>query len=248
MNTVVAAMEGNHPHPTNQKSFHLEIDRARDCAEIVIDDKAGLNHQLESVTEKVIATLEGIGEMPRESPIGGRIWATGGGEATRWWHLGVEGPRIAGANARTGRGHDILIVTEGNQTMKRQDWYSRHGSGRYKYLLLQQMSFNTRIHPEFQIEFPPGSVLVSLGANGKLVVDEGYAWNGATMCPDFETIMRGTLAHDALYQLMREGVLEKTWREESDRLLREICIADGTSWILAWTIFLGVRAGGWSRV
>ena len=132
-------MEGNHPHPTNQKSFHLEIDRARDCAEIVIDDKAGLNHQLESVTEKVIATLEGIGEMPRESPIGGRIWATGGGEATRWWHLGVEGPRIAGASPDFSVRRERRVLSVG-EIPTRQQWIHVHNTHLATFLINQEVA------------------------------------------------------------------------------------------------------------
>ena len=63
---VIAAMEARHPHLTNRKSFYVEISRARDRAELVTDDAAGLKAQLEAVTGARIAALEGIGETPRE--------------------------------------------------------------------------------------------------------------------------------------------------------------------------------------
>ena len=65
---VIAAMEARHKHLTTQKSFYVEISRARDRAELVTDDAADLKAQLESVTGERIAALEAIGEMPREDP------------------------------------------------------------------------------------------------------------------------------------------------------------------------------------
>ena len=65
---VIAAMEARHPHLTTQKSFYVEISRARDRAELVTDDAKELRAQLEAATGERIAALEGIGEMPREAP------------------------------------------------------------------------------------------------------------------------------------------------------------------------------------
>ena len=60
VDTVIAAMEANHPHLTTQKSFYVEISRARDRAELVTDDKAALKEQLESATGERIAALEAV--------------------------------------------------------------------------------------------------------------------------------------------------------------------------------------------
>ena len=68
VDNVIAAMEARHPHLTTQKSFYVEISRARDRAELVTDDAADLRAQLEAVTGERIAALEAIGEMPREDP------------------------------------------------------------------------------------------------------------------------------------------------------------------------------------
>ena len=65
---VIAAMEARHKHLTTQKSFYVEISRARDRAELVTDDAADLKAQLEAVTGERIAALEAVGEMPREDP------------------------------------------------------------------------------------------------------------------------------------------------------------------------------------
>ncbi|MYF87332.1 MAG: relaxase domain-containing protein [Rhodospirillaceae bacterium] len=62
---VIAAMEARHRHLTTQKSFYVEISRARDRAELVTDDAKALREQLEAVTGERIAALEAIGEMTR---------------------------------------------------------------------------------------------------------------------------------------------------------------------------------------
>ena len=63
VDNVIAAMEARHKHLTTQKSFYVEISRARDRAELVTDDAAELRAQLQAVTGERIAALEGIGEM-----------------------------------------------------------------------------------------------------------------------------------------------------------------------------------------
>ena len=68
VDSVIAAMEARHPHLTTQKSFYVEISRARDRAELVTDDAADLRAQLQAATGERIAALEGIGEMKREAP------------------------------------------------------------------------------------------------------------------------------------------------------------------------------------
>ncbi len=66
VDNVIAAMESRHKHLSTQKSFYVEISRARDRAELVTDDAAELRAQLEAVTGERIAALEAIGGMPRD--------------------------------------------------------------------------------------------------------------------------------------------------------------------------------------
>ena len=68
VDNVIAAMEARHPHLTTQKSFYVEISRARDRAELVTDDAAELRTRLQEATGERIAALEGVGEMAREAP------------------------------------------------------------------------------------------------------------------------------------------------------------------------------------
>ena len=46
VDTVIAAMEAEHPHLTTQKSFYVEISRARHRAELVTDDRRALGEHL----------------------------------------------------------------------------------------------------------------------------------------------------------------------------------------------------------
>ena len=60
VDTVIAAMEANHPNLTTQKTLYVEISRARDRAELVTDDRAALRERLEAATGERIAALEAV--------------------------------------------------------------------------------------------------------------------------------------------------------------------------------------------
>jgi len=77
--------------------------------------------------------------------------------------------------------------------------------------------------------------------SGFLYIKEGYSWDGASFFPDIMTIMRGSLVHDALYQLMREGLLHNSRRKKADNLLRFICREDGMNKLLSDIVYYGVR-------
>ncbi len=57
---VIAAMEADHAHLTTQKTFYVEISRARQHAELVTDDRNALREHLEAATGERIAALEAI--------------------------------------------------------------------------------------------------------------------------------------------------------------------------------------------
>jgi len=86
---------------------------------------------------------------------------------------------------------------------------------------------------------------IDLDTEGMLVIKKGYAWDGPSG-PTFDTpnFMRGSLVHDALYQLLRNELLEPKWREEADNELARMCREDGMSRIRAWWVHRSVRLGG----
>ena len=80
---------------------------------------------------------------------------------------------------------------------------------------------------------------------GDLTIREGYAWDGPSgPAIDTANFMRGSLVHDVLYQLIREGYLPESSRELADRILQRICKEDGMSALRAWWVYTGVRFGG----
>ncbi len=71
VDTVIAAMEANHPNLTNQKTLYVEISRARDRAELVTDDARALQERLEATTGERIAALEAIEPEKAKTPEAG---------------------------------------------------------------------------------------------------------------------------------------------------------------------------------
>lgn len=81
------------------------------------------------------------------------------------------------------------------------------------------------------------------GSSGSyLTIRAGYCWDGPSG-PAVDTVnfLRASLIHDALYQLLREGVLSPAARATADRVLREISEEDGMGLVRRWIDWLGVR-------
>ena len=84
-----------------------------------------------------------------------------------------------------------------------------------------------------------------LKTDGELKINAGYAWDGPSgPVIHGKDFMRGSLVHDALYQLMRESLLAPSYRQQADQLLYDMCVEDGMNKIFAWTVYKAVRAGG----
>lgn len=112
--------------------------------------------------------------------------------------------------------------------------------GGYKYQLVEEYSVEVIIRPAEPIDMD----YIALNTDGLLTVKKSYAWDGPSG-PTFDTknFMRGSLVHDALYQLMRDGYLPASFREQADLELHRICREDGMSKFRAWYVLLGVRKG-----
>lgn len=115
----------------------------------------------------------------------------------------------------------------------------RYRSG-YKYQLVEHYSVEVNIRPAEPID----TDYIALTTAGLLTVKKSYAWDGPSgPTIDTKNFMRGSLVHDALYQLMRDGYLPETFRETADIELHRICREDGMSKFRAWYVLLGVRKG-----
>ena len=73
-----------------------------------------------------------------------------------------------------------------------------------------------------------GPPWVELDSSGVLMIRAGYAWDGASgPTVDSKSSMRASLVHDALYQLLRAGKLSPEARAAADKMLEDLCVADG---------------------
>lgn len=109
----------------------------------------------------------------------------------------------------------------------------------YKYQLAESYSANVGITPERDIT----TAYIRLTKKGILHIRDGYAWDGPSG-PTIDTsdFMRGSLEHDALYQLMREGELDPNiYRVQADDRLKQVCLEDGMWPIRAWWVHRAVR-------
>lgn len=113
----------------------------------------------------------------------------------------------------------------------------------YKYQLSENYVTNIDLKPEQEdIE----TRYIDLTTEGKLTIKGGYAWDGPSG-PTFDTLnfMRGSLVHDALYQLMRNEKLDKEmFREPADRLLQSMCREDGMGWLRTKWVYWALHNWG----
>jgi hypothetical protein len=117
-------------------------------------------------------------------------------------------------------------------------------SGKIQYC----KGYKYQLNSDWWVETPIRGVAASipryaeLAPTGILTVHAGYAWDGPSGptidTPDF---MRGSLAHDVLYQMMREGDLDISYRETADKLLEALCIEDGMTELRAGYVYAAVR-------
>ena len=118
--------------------------------------------------------------------------------------------------------------------------YIKYRSG-YKYQIVEDYQVKVSVIPNTNIK----THFLELNTERMLIIKKGYAWDGPSG-PTIDTpnFMRGSLVHDALYQLLRNELLEQEWRDEADEELRRICREDGMSRIRAWWVYRAVRKWG----
>ena len=114
--------------------------------------------------------------------------------------------------------------------------------GGYKYQLHETYEVTVVIKPLEDIE----TDYILLDQAGRLVLKKGYAWDGPSgPTIDTRNFMRGSLVHDALYQLMRmQKLSESEHRKLADDELKRLCLEDGMSSIRVWWVYESVRRFG----
>jgi len=108
---------------------------------------------------------------------------------------------------------------------------------KYKYQLMENYELYIPIRNKIVSER-----FIKLCVDGLLIIKQGYAWDGPSG-PTFDTLtfMRGSLVHDAIYQLIRLELLPLLYRKLADELLYSICLEDGMNKFRAWYVYQSVR-------
>ena len=110
----------------------------------------------------------------------------------------------------------------------------------YKYKVFADYEFQTDIIPVKANQHG----FLRIDGSGLITAKAGYTWDGPSgPAIDTKNFMRGSLIHDALYQLMREERVGPEYRKRADQILREVCREDGMSRIRATWVYWGVRIG-----
>ena len=111
----------------------------------------------------------------------------------------------------------------------------------WKYQLTEPLTITLDFLPPKTIE-TEFILFDAYGTNGRLFLQKYYAWDGASgPCPDTPNVMKGSLVHDSLYQLMRLGLLNRSYRKAADAELRKICLQSGMNKFWAGLIYWGCR-------
>jgi len=97
---------------------------------------------------------------------------------------------------------------------------------KYKYKLNSEYAIKLNVKPEAKITGDFYTLLPS----GLLTISADYEWDGASgPAIDTKNIMRASLVHDVLYQMIRCGQLPYKYKKDSDKELPRIMNEDSTS-------------------
>lgn len=117
---------------------------------------------------------------------------------------------------------------------------------RYKYKLTETTKHHLLSYFPHRFNIITPYIILS---NGVLIMNKGYAWDGPSG-PTIDTVdfLKGSLVHDALYQLIREKHLPRKYRKIADKELKKICIKQGMPSWRVWYVYAAVRIFGWYAV
>lgn len=122
-----------------------------------------------------------------------------------------------------------------------------------KYELTEHVYYRSSVKPTVILWIPQ----IALHPDGLLRIRRLYQWDGASG-PTIDTAsnLRASLIHDALYELLRSGLLGKAesaewrrYRKLADQELYRIMREDGANWLRAQYYYWAVRlfAGRFAR-
>jgi hypothetical protein len=116
-----------------------------------------------------------------------------------------------------------------------------------RYVLEEPYTLQIPISIAYRVEVKSKSQwYIRLDRYGILTINKGYSWDGASGVVTIQdnTNRRASLVHDALYQLMREGKIDSTYRGVADKIFYDMLIDDGMSKFRAWYYYQAVKMFG----
>ena len=117
----------------------------------------------------------------------------------------------------------------------------------YKYQVSEEEGYVVKLHINPYVRFENDYFEVT--ADGWLWIKKGYAYDGASgPTIDTKNSYRGAAVHDALYQLMRMGIIPRSFRKSADIILYKMLREDGMWYIRAKAWYTGVRVGAGKHV
>jgi hypothetical protein len=110
-----------------------------------------------------------------------------------------------------------------------------------KYLVIERYSAIMPFCPPYDIR----TEFVDFFRDGTLVIREGFNFSANWPAINTDESQRGSCEHDALYILMKLGLLDRSiYREKVDLRLYETLREDGMLDFRAWYWYKAVRVGG----
>ena len=111
----------------------------------------------------------------------------------------------------------------------------------YKYQLPETITYRSKLLSKVEIS----TYYVDLTRTGVLTIRRGFAWDGASgLTIDSPSSITASAVHDALYYLIRQGLLPRHFRKAADEILRDLCIEKGMWKWRANAWYKAVRIGG----
>jgi len=145
----------------------------------------------------------------------------------------LDARRLQNSNADRLSGEPVVPM------IKKVETHAMRFMGGFKYRLEEEFIIKTRIRVS---RIADDKNFLRLEYNGWLIIRKGYSWDGPSG-PTFDSddFMIGSLVHDALYQLIREKLIERNWKRQADLELYDLCRRSGMPYLRAQYVYWGVR-------
>lgn len=114
----------------------------------------------------------------------------------------------------------------------------------YKYLLRNIITVDLAVSTGQFGTFFGGLVRITAGGT-ELTIHPGYAWDGPSgPAVDTPAFMLPSLVHDVLYQMIREGLINRSYKKYADKEMRRLAKETGMWAPRRWWTYTAVKVFG----